>query len=90
MDKVYKAALVAADEFNEVSEILRKRRENLEAIDGEMRTRLTEYNENLIAMLESPDGLANAFRRDPLLERAHRRMKEAQRAHAGCESVAGE
>ncbi len=89
-DKVYRAALTAADEFNEVNEILRTRREILEAIDGEMRTRLTEYNENLIAMLESPDGLSTAFRRDPLLERAHQRMKAAQRAHAGARAIAGE
>jgi hypothetical protein len=89
-DKLYKAALLAADEFNELSDILRKRRALLEAIDGEMRTKLADYNRNLIAMLESPEGLANAFRRDPLLERAHQRMKAAQAAQFAAPAVAHE
>jgi hypothetical protein len=76
-DKLFKAAVKAAEEFAEVNDILRKRREALEAIDAEMRTVLQKHNEDLIRFLETPTGLENAFKRDPLLGRAHARMKAA-------------
>jgi hypothetical protein len=76
-DKLFKAAMKAHEEFNEVNEILKKRKEALDAIDVEMRTILQKRHEELIRMLETPTGLENAFKRDPLLSRAHARMKAA-------------
>jgi hypothetical protein len=76
-NKLFKAAVKVAEEFNEVNDILKKRREALEAIEAEMRTVLQKHNDDLIRFLETPSGLENAFKRDPLLGRAHARMKAA-------------
>ena len=78
IDKLYKAAVKAAEEFNEVNEIMKKRKEKLDAIDHEVRTVLEQHGRDLIAQLESPTGLEGAFKRDPLLERAHSRMVAAE------------
>ena len=77
IDKLYKAAVKAAEEFNEVNEIIKKRKDRLEAIDNEVRTVLEQHGRDLIAQLETPAGLEGAFRRDPLLARAHARMTAA-------------
>jgi hypothetical protein len=77
-DKLYKAAIKAAEEFAEVNDILKKRKEKLEAIDAEVRKVLEQHGRDLIAALESPVGLEGAFKRDPLLERAHSRMVAAE------------
>ena len=86
IDKLYKAAVKAAEEFNEVNEIIKKRKEKLDAIDHEVRTVLEQHGRDLIAQLETPTGLEGAFKRDPLLERAHSRMIAAE---ARRESVRG-
>jgi hypothetical protein len=78
IDKLYKAAVKAAEEFNEVNEIVKKRKEKLDAIDREVRTLLEQHGRDLIAQLETPTGLEGAFKRDPLLGRAHARMVAAQ------------
>ncbi len=78
IDKLYKAAVKAAEEFNEVNEIIKKRKEKLDAIDREMRNALEQQGRELIAQLETPTGLEGAFKRDPLLARAHARMLAAQ------------
>ena len=78
IDKLYKAAVKAAEEFNEVNEIIKKRKEKLDAIDNEVRTVLEQHGRDLIAQLETPTGLEGAFKRDPLLERAHSRMVAAE------------
>jgi hypothetical protein len=78
IDKLYKAAVKAAEEFNEVNEIIRKRKEKLEEIDREVRTLLEQHGRDLIAHLETPSGLEGAFKRDPLLGRAHARMLAAE------------
>ena len=80
------AAVKAAEEFNEVNEIIKKRKEKLDAIDHEVRTVLEQHGRDLIAQLETPTGLEGAFKRDPLLERAHSRMIAAE---ARRESVRG-
>jgi hypothetical protein len=77
IDRVFKTAVKAAEEFKEVNDILKKRRDALEAIDQEIRTVVAKHNEDLIRLLETPDGLTNAFKRDPLLGQAHARMKAA-------------
>jgi len=78
IDKLYKAAVKAAEEFNEVNEIIKKRKDKLEAIDSEVRTVLEQHGRDLIAQLETPTGLEGAFKRDPLLARAHARMVAAE------------
>jgi hypothetical protein len=78
IDKLYKAAVKAAEEFNEVNEIIKKRKEKLDSIDNEVRTVLQQHGRGLIAQLETPTGLEGAFKRDPLLERAHSRMVAAE------------
>jgi hypothetical protein len=42
-----------------------------------VRTVLEQHGRDLIAQLESPAGLEGAFKRDPLLGRAHARMLAA-------------
>jgi hypothetical protein len=78
IDKLYKAAVKSAEEFNEVQEIIKKRKEKLDSIDNEVRTVLEQHGRDLIAQLETPTGLEGAFKRDPLLERAHSRMVAAE------------
>jgi hypothetical protein len=78
IDKLYKTAVKAAEEFAEVNDILKKRKEKLEKIDDEVRTVLEQHGRDLIAQLESPTGLEGAFKRDPLLGRAHARMLAAE------------
>jgi hypothetical protein len=78
IDKLYKTAVKAAEEFNEVNEIIKKRKEKLDSIDNEVRTVLEQHGRDLIAQLETPTGLEGAFKRDPLLERAHSRMVAAE------------
>ena len=82
IDKLYKAAVKAAEEFNEVNEIIKKRKDKLEAIDAEVRTVLEQHGRDLIAQLETPTGLEGAFKRDPLLARAHARMVAAESRRA--------
>jgi hypothetical protein len=92
IDKLYKSALKAAEEFNEVNDIIKKRKEKLDKIDEEVRSVVEQHGRDLIAQLETPTGLEGAFKRDPLLERAHARMvaAEARRASVRETSLAGE
>jgi hypothetical protein len=78
IDKLYKTAVKAAEEFSEVNEIIKKRKEKLDQIDNEVRTVLEQHGRELIAQLETPTGLDGAFKRDPLLGRAHARMVAAE------------
>jgi hypothetical protein len=78
IDKLYKTAVKAAEEFNEVNEIIKKRKEKLDKIDDEVRTVVEQHGRDLIAQLETPIGLEGAFKRDPLLGRAHARMLAAE------------
>ncbi|MGA2392052.1 MAG: hypothetical protein ABSH03_01725 [Candidatus Lustribacter sp.] len=82
IDKLYKAAVKAAEEFNEVNDIIKKRKEKLDQIDAEVRTVLEQHGRDLIAQLETPTGLEGAFKRDPLLARAHARMVAAESRRA--------
>jgi hypothetical protein len=82
IDKLYKAAVKAAEEFNEVNDIIKKRKDKLDQIDAEVRTVLEQHGRDLIAQLETPTGLEGAFKRDPLLARAHARMVAAESRRA--------
>jgi hypothetical protein len=87
IDKLYKAAVKAAEEFNEVNDIIKKRKDKLEAIDSEVRVVLEQHGRDLIAQLETPTGLEGAFKRDPLLARAHARMVAAESRRASVRDV---
>jgi phosphoglycerate dehydrogenase-like enzyme len=76
-EKLYRAALKASEEFNEVNDLLKKRRDLIEQIDAEAREVLRKHHDDLVRALESPGGFEAACRRDPLLGRAHARMKAA-------------
>jgi hypothetical protein len=89
IDKLYKAAVKAAEEFNEVNDIIKKRKDKLEAIDNEVRTVLEQHGRDLIAQLETPTGLEGAFKRDPLLARAHARMVAAESRRASVRDGSG-
>ncbi len=89
IDKLYKSALKAAEEFNEVNDIIKKRKEKLEAIDTEVRTVLEQHGRDLIAQLETPIGLEGAFKRDPLLARAHARMVAAEARRTSVRNASG-
>lgn len=78
VDKLYKAALKAAEEYREVENIVKKRKEKLEEMDRRMREQIELVGRDLIAQLETPSGLEAAFKRDPLLGRAYARMQAAE------------
>jgi hypothetical protein len=78
IDKLYKSAVKAAEEFNEINDIIKKRKEKIDQIDAEVRAVLEQHGRDLIAQLETPTGLEGAFKRDPLLGRAHARMIAAE------------
>ncbi len=78
IDKLYKAAIAAAEEFREVNDIIKKRKDKLGEIDYQLRRRVEQYGHDLIAQLETTAGLEGAFKRDPLLGRAHARMLAAR------------
>jgi hypothetical protein len=90
IDKLFKTAVKAAEEFNEVNEIIKKRKEKLDKIDDEVRTVLEQHTKDIIAQLESPVGLEGAFKRDPLLEQAHKRMLAAEARRASVRSSVGQ
>lgn len=80
INKLYKDAVKAAEEFREVNDIIKKRKDKLSDVDYRMRVQVEQYGRDLIAQLETERGLQTAFQRDPLLSRAHARMKAANRA----------
>ena len=83
INRLYKAAALAAEEYREITEIIKKRKDKLGEMDWKLRVHVEQYGRDLIAQLETKAGLDAAFRRDPLLGRAHARMlaAEARRAH---------
>jgi hypothetical protein len=78
IDKLYKTAVQSADEFREVNDIIRKRKDKLGEIDDKLRAQVEQFGRDLIAQLETETGLEGAFKRDPLLGRAHARMLAAR------------
>lgn len=78
IDKLYKEALRTAEAFREITTIVKKRKDKLEELDWKMRDQVEQYGRAFIRQLETPSGLEGAFKRDPLLGRAHARMLAAQ------------
>jgi len=78
IDKLYKAAVKAAEEFNEVNDIIKKRKEKLDKIDDEVRTVLEQHGRDLIAQWKRRPGLrarSNAIHCSPGLTGACRPPK---------------
>jgi hypothetical protein len=82
IDRLYKAAVKAAADYTECNAIIKKRKDQLEEIDQKMRVQVEQYGRDIIAQLETPTGLEGAFMRDPLLGRAHARMRAAEARRA--------
>lgn len=80
--KLYKAAVEAAAAYDEITAILKKRKDRLAEIDWKLREQIEHYGRSLIEALETPNGLQNAFMRDPLLKAAHARMVAAEQRRA--------
>jgi hypothetical protein len=78
INKLYKEAVHAAEEFREINAIIQKRIEKLGEMDWKLRVQVEQHGRDVIAQLETEIGLEGAFRRDPLLGRAHARMLAAR------------
>jgi hypothetical protein len=78
IDKLYNTALKAAEECREVNTNIKKRKDKLVEMDWKLREQVEQYGHALIAQLETTTGLEGAFKRDPLLGRAHARMLAAE------------
>jgi len=76
--KHYEAAIRAADEVREANDVIKKRKDKLSDVEWKLRVQVEQYGRDLIAQLETESGLETAFRRDPLLGRAHAQMLAAR------------
>jgi len=74
-DRFYKRAEKATKEYVEVRDLLVKRREQLIAMEEDLRHALDDREAALIRQMESPRGLQTALQRDPLLNVAYQRLK---------------
>ena len=75
VDKLYREAKRAAADLEEVNELLRKRLNALSELDRDIRKSVENREVAARRLLDTPDGLAMAIRRDPLFERAYARVK---------------
>jgi hypothetical protein len=71
----YKLAVKAAKEYVEVRDLLVKRRDQLIAMENDLRAALDNREAALIRQMESPRGLQSALQRDPLLNVAYQKLK---------------
>ena len=74
IDKYYTAAQKANDELDEVNELLRKRRDRLDAMERETRRSIYLREEAVRKKLQSPEGLA-ALHADPMVKAAFQKMQ---------------
>lgn len=74
-ERFYKRAERAAKEYVEVRDLLVKRREQLFAMEEDLRKALDNRERDLIRQMESPRGLRTALARDPLLNVAYQKLK---------------
>jgi hypothetical protein len=74
VDGVYRAAAKASDELDEVNELLRKRRDRLEAMERETRRSIYLREEAVRKKLQTPEGLA-ALHADPMVKAAFAKMQ---------------
>ena len=74
VDKYYRAAAKAAEELDEVNELLRKRRDRLDAMERETRRSIYLREEAVRKKLQTPEGLA-ALHADPMVKAAFAKMQ---------------
>jgi hypothetical protein len=74
-DRLYKQAARSAKEYVEAREILVKRRDQLIALEDELRRRLDQRETALLAQLDSPRSLRAALMMDPLLNISYQKLK---------------
>ena len=74
-DRFYKRAEKAAKEYVEARDLLVKRRDQLFAMEEDLRKALDSREADLIRQMESPRGLRAALARDPLLNVAYQKLK---------------
>ncbi len=74
VDRYYREALKATEELDEVNELLRKRRDRLDAMERETRRSIYLREEAVRKKLQTPEGLA-ALHNDPMVKAAFSRMQ---------------
>jgi hypothetical protein len=74
VDKFYRSAQKAAEELDEVNELLRKRRDRLDAMERETRRSIYLREEAVRKKLQTPEGLA-ALHADPMVKAAFAKMQ---------------
>lgn len=74
VDRYYRAAQKAQDELEEVNELLRKRRDRLDAMERETRRSIYLREEAVRKKLQTPEGLA-ALHADPMVKAAFAKMQ---------------
>ncbi len=74
VDRYYREAAKAAEELDEVNDLLRKRRDRLDAMERETRRSIYLREEAVRKKLQTPEGLA-ALHNDPMVKAAFTRMQ---------------
>lgn len=74
VDKLYRNAQKAAEELDEVNDLLRKRRDRLDAMERETRRSIYLREEAVRKKLQTPEGLA-ALHADPMVKAAFAKMQ---------------
>jgi hypothetical protein len=74
VDRFYRAAAKAGEELDEVNELLRKRRDRLDAMERETRRSIYLREEAVRKKLQTPEGLA-ALHADPMVKAAFAKMQ---------------
>jgi len=74
VEKYYRAAQKAADELDEANDMLRKRRDRLDAMERETRRSIYLREEAVRKKLQTPEGLA-ALHADPMVRAAFAKMQ---------------
>ncbi len=74
VDRYYRTAQKAAEELDEVNELLRKRRDRLDAMERETRRSIYLREEAVRKKLQTPEGLA-ALHADPMVKAAFAKMQ---------------
>ncbi len=77
-DRLYKQAARSAKEYVEARELLVKRREQLLALEDDLRHRLDRREAALLSQLDSPRSLRAALLMDPLLNISYQKLKALQ------------
>ena len=72
---MYKQAARSAKEYVEARELLVKRREQVLALEAELRQRLDRREAALLSQLDSPRSLRAALLMDPLLNISYQKLK---------------